>query len=102
MEDWNRVSTLDEIPPLGTRIVHTAQGNVGLFRTAEGEVFALHDKCPHKGGPLSQGLVSGKQVTCPLHGLNIGLEDGQARAPDKGCAGKVACKVEGGQVYLKL
>lgn len=102
MENWNRVSALDEIPPLGARVVQTARGNVGLFRTAEGEVFALYDKCPHRGGPLSQGLVSGKQVTCPLHGWNIGLEDGQALAPDKGCANKVTCKVEEGQVYLKL
>lgn len=102
MENWHRVTTLEEIPPLGSRVVRTAQGDIGLFRTAEGEVFALRDKCPHRGGPLSQGIVSGKHVTCPLHGWNIGLEDGNAVAPDRGCAGRIACKVENGSVFLSI
>lgn len=102
MKNWHRVTTLDEIPPLGSRVVHTAQGDIGLFRTADDEVFALRDQCPHKGGPLSQGLVSGKQVTCPLHGWNINLEDGSAAAPDRGCTRKVACRVKDGSVFLSL
>ena len=62
----------------------------------------MRDKCPHKGGPLSQGIVSGKQVTCPLHGWNISLEDGNAIAPDKGCAGKIAVMMEDGNVLINL
>lgn len=102
MDNWHQVAALQEIPLLGTRVVKTGQGDIALFRTAEHEVFALYDKCPHKGGPLSQGIVSGKKVTCPLHGWNISLEDGMAVAPDEGCAGKVASKVEDGHVFLKL
>ncbi len=102
MENWYQVATVDEIPLLGSRLVRTGQGDIGLFRTAEGEIFALRDKCPHKGGPLSQGIISGKRVTCPLHGWNIYLEDGEAVAPDKGCARKVESKVQDGNVFLKF
>jgi len=102
MPIWHKVATLEEIPALGSRVVVTGQGNIALFRTADGAVFALHDKCPHKGGPLSQGIVHGSKVTCPLHGWSIQLEDGQAVAPDKGCARVVPCKVENGEVLLEV
>ena len=102
MADWNKVALLEEIPVLGSRVVATRQGDIALFRTEGDEVFALHDKCPHKGGPLSQGIVHGKKVTCPLHGWNIGLEDGNAIAPDVGCAGKLTAKLENGVVYLRI
>ena len=101
MNEWHKVASLYEIPLLGSRVVKTERGNIALFRTAESEVFALHDKCPHKGGPLSQGIVSGKKVTCPLHAWNICLEDGVAVAPDVGCAKTVASKVENGTVFLQ-
>ena len=99
---WHKVATLEEIPALGSRVVSTGQGNIALFRTMGDEVFALHDKCPHKGGPLSQGIVHGRKVTCPLHAWNISLEDGNAVAPDVGCARKYPVKVEQGVVYLAL
>jgi nitrite reductase (NADH) small subunit len=102
MDNWLKVAAVEEIPLLGSRMVVTEKGNIALFRSGDGEVFALHDKCPHKGGPLSQGIVSGKKVTCPLHGWNIGLEDGNAVAPDVGCAKKMVSKVEDGSVFLKL
>jgi nitrite reductase (NADH) small subunit len=102
MENWYQVTPLEEIPLQGSRVVNTEQGEIALFRTAEGEVFALRDKCPHKGGHLSQGLVFGRKVACPLHGWNINLEDGNAVAPDVGCARKYPVKVEGGMVYLSL
>ena len=102
MNEWHKVANLQEIPLLGSRVVTTERGNIALFRTAESEVFALHDKCPHKGGPLSQGIVSGKKVTCPLHNWNICLEDGQAVAPDVGCAKTVVSKVADGLVFLQV
>ena len=74
-----------------------------LFRSnADDEVFALLDRCPHKGGPLSQGIVFGRKVACPLHGWNIGLDDGNAVAPDVGCARSYAVKIEGGQVWIEI
>lgn len=102
MDNWHEVIALEEIPPLGSRVVETGQGKIALFRTENNDVFALLDKCPHKGGPLSQGLIHGRKVTCPLHGWNIGLEDGQAVAPDKGCAHSYPVRVERGVVYLAL
>ncbi|MDI3515719.1 MAG: nitrite reductase small subunit NirD [Gammaproteobacteria bacterium] len=103
MTDWTRICPLDDIPRLGARVVQRAGGaDIALFRTAGDEVFALHDRCPHKGGPLSQGIVHGRKVTCPLHGWNFDLQDGEAVAPDTGRCARLAVKLEGGQVFLAL
>jgi nitrite reductase (NADH) small subunit len=100
MKDWIEVGAVDDVPFRGSRLVETPQGDIAIFKTAEGRVFALWDKCPHKGGPLSQGIVHGNSVTCPLHNWVIGLETGEAKAPDQGCARKVKSKVDAGVVYI--
>ena len=102
MADWTRVCALDDIPLLGARVVRDASGDISVFRNAEDEVFALYDKCPHKGGPLSQGIVHGRSVTCPLHNWKVDLGSGEAIAPDKGCARSFAVKVESGEVFLQM
>ena len=95
MSAWKRICSLAEIPRLGARVVRSAaHGDIALFRSAEDEVFALRDRCPHKGGPLSQGIVFGKRVSCPLHQWTIGLVDGCALAPDKGCARPFPVRLE--------
>ena len=99
---WAEVCRVDEIPRLGARVVKSVHGNVAVFRTADDEVFALHDKCPHKGGPLSQGIVFGRRVACPLHNWTIELDAGQAVAPDVGCVRTFPVKLENGSVYLDL
>lgn len=99
-QDWIKVARLEEIPRAGARVIRGPQGDIAIFRTADDELFALNDKCPHKGGPLSQGIVSGRKVTCPLHGWNIQLDSGEAVAPDVGCAGGYPVKLEAGVVYL--
>ncbi|HRL99450.1 MAG TPA: nitrite reductase small subunit NirD [Acidovorax sp.] len=101
MNDWKLICRVDDIPVLGSRRVARPQGlDVAVFRNDAGDVFALLDRCPHKGGPLSQGIVFGTQVACPMHNWTIGLCDGQASAPDEGCTPKFAVKVEDGAVYL--
>ena len=101
MTQWKYICKLEDIPVLGARSVTRAQGlEVAVFRTATDEVFALLDRCPHKGGPLSQGIVFGKSVACPLHNWTIGLCDGQAQAPDEGCTPSFQVKLEDGAVYL--
>jgi nitrite reductase (NADH) small subunit len=100
--EWIDVGALDDIPKLGARVVTSRAGAIAIFRTADDRVFALRDKCPHLGGPLSQGIVHGTQVTCPLHGWKIELETGEAVAPDLGCAPVVAVRVEAGQIQLKI
>jgi nitrite reductase (NADH) small subunit len=87
---------------LGARVVTSRHGNIAVFRNADDEVFALLDKCPHRGGPLSQGIVFGRRVACPLHGWNIKLDDGDAVAPDVGCAKSFPVKIEHGVVMLNL
>lgn len=99
--DWKTICAVDDIPVLGARVVKARGGDIAIFRNAEDEVFAMHDKCPHKGGPLSQGIVHGRQVTCPLHGWKLELETGQAIAPDVGCSKSFAVRVVDGQVLLK-
>lgn len=100
MSEVIEVGLLEDIPRLGSRVVETPEGNIAVFRTSDDEVFALRDQCPHQGGPLSQGIVHGKRVTCPLHNWQIQLEDGHAVAPDEGCAARFPVKVEDGKVYL--
>lgn len=99
---WLDVCLIGDIPPLGARVVRIGGDDVAIFRIANDEVFALRDKCPHKGGPLSQGIVHGRKVTCPLHNWNIWLEDGTAVAPDDGCAATYPVKVDDGRVWLDI
>jgi nitrite reductase (NADH) small subunit len=99
---WRDVCPLAQIPPAGARVVKTARGQLALFRTADDVVYALLDACPHKGGPLSQGIVHGHTVTCPLHGRRIDLATGALEAPDVGCTHRFAVRVEGGRVLLDL
>ncbi|WP_027995783.1 nitrite reductase small subunit NirD [Simplicispira psychrophila] len=101
MISWTFICRVDDIPPLGARRVARASGlDVAIFRSADDQIFALLDRCPHKGGPLSQGLVFGTSVACPLHNWTIGLCTGQAAAPDEGCTPKFAVKVDNGAVFL--
>ena len=102
MPAWVAVGRLEDIPRQGARVVATAQGDIALFRTVDDEVFALPDRCPHKGGPLSQGIVHGRSVTCPLHNWVIELATGEAVAPDHGCVRRIGVRVEDGRVLLDL
>ena len=99
--EWTTICRVDDIPRLGARRVTRAAGaEVAVFRTADDRVFALLDRCPHKGGPLSQGIVTAEGVHCPLHNFHIGFADGCARAPDEGCTPRFAVRVDDGAVML--
>ena len=101
MSEWKVICRVEDIPVLGARrVARDGAVAVAVFRNSEDKVFALLDQCPHKGGPLSQGIVFGESVACPLHNWTIGLADGCAKAPDVGCTTPFACKVDGGQVFL--
>jgi nitrite reductase (NADH) small subunit len=103
MSDWKTICLVDDIPRLGARrVTRKTGGDIAVFRTADDRVFALLDKCPHKGGPLSQGIVFGESVACPLHNWTIGLGDGCAAAPDVGCVQRFSVKVADGAVALDL
>lgn len=102
MNEWLEIGALHDIPRLGARVVRTVQGDVAVFRTADDRVFALRDRCPHKGGPLSQGIVHGRRVTCPLHNWVIELESGAAVAPDEGCAGVYPVRLEEERILVQV
>ncbi|MDO9406283.1 MAG: nitrite reductase small subunit NirD [Polaromonas sp.] len=101
MSEWKRICLVTDIPVLGSRRVARDRGmDVAVFRNSQDQVFALLDRCPHKGGPLSQGIVFGNSVACPLHNWTIGLSDGCASAPDEGCTPKFQVRVDGDAVHL--
>ena len=99
---WIAIGSLDQIPRLGARTVDTAKGQVAVFRAGDDTVFALLNRCPHKNGPLSEGIVAGHSVACPLHNWVIDLTDGQAKAPDEGCVRHFPVKTERGQLWLEV
>jgi nitrite reductase (NADH) small subunit len=101
-EMWVEVGALADIPAQGARVVKTAQGCIAVFRTAEDGVFALNDSCPHKGGPLSEGIVHGNSVTCPLHAWVFDMNSGQAQGADVGHVATWPARVTDGRVYLDL
>jgi nitrite reductase (NADH) small subunit len=102
MTDWIEIANLEDIPSLGSRVLETDTVRIAVFRTAGDEVFALKDECPHRKGPLSQGIVHDTTVTCPLHNWKIDLASGEAKGPDEGCAQSFPVKLENGRVYLSI
>jgi len=99
---WVEVGRLDQIPVRGARRVVRGETVIALFRTTSGEVHALEDRCPHKGGPLSQGIVHGDCVTCPLHNWVIGLGDGLARGADEGAVQRYETRLDDGRISLAV
>ncbi len=100
--NWIQVGHLDDIPRQGSRVINTSTGEIALFRSVDDKVFALENRCPHKGGPLSEGIVHGQRVTCPLHSWVIDLASGAAIAPDVGCARHHEVRVAHGVVFVEL
>ncbi|MGB3247369.1 MAG: nitrite reductase small subunit NirD [Sulfitobacter sp.] len=100
MSDWINIAALDAVPQRGARLVKTAHGCVAIFRTADDEVYALDNACPHKNGPLAEGIVHGTAVTCPLHNWVISLETGAVQGEDKGQVATYPAKIVDGRIYL--
>lgn len=99
---WIQVARLEDIPVLGSRVIRTEKETIAIFRNSNNEIFAMEDRCPHKGGPLSQGIVHGKTVTCPLHAWNIDLVKGCALEPDVGCVKTYELNLEENIVWLNM
>ncbi len=102
MITWIPVGHVDDIPRLGARVVKSPGGDIAVFRTEGDEIFALYDRCPHQGGPLSQGIVHGKAVACPLHNWTIDLTTGGVVGPDEGCTRVVPVTVTDGRIAIAL
>lgn len=102
MSNWTDIGALDAIPRRGARVIRTAGGCIAVFRTEDDQAFALDDRCPHRGGPLSQGIVHGTGVTCPLHNWVISLETGAAQGADQGQVRSYPLRVENGRLLIDL
>lgn len=100
MNDWIDIGALTDIPQRGARCIKTPLGKIAVFRTAEDQVFAIDDQCPHKGGPLSQGIVHGAQVTCPLHNWVFSLETGVAQGADEGAVRTYPLRLHGDRILI--
>ena len=100
VSEWIDVGAAADVPERGARVVRTPIGDIAVFKAADGTLFALPDRCPHSGGPLSQGIVHDRSVTCPLHNWVISLETGEAQGADSGCAGSIPLRVVAGRVLL--
>ncbi len=99
--DWLDIGTVDQLPALGARTLPVRGGKeIAIFRTANGDVYALVNQCPHKQGPLSQGIVHDTTVTCPLHNWRISLVDGHALGEDEGCVPTIPVKIDGGRILI--
>jgi len=101
MTDWIDIGTLADIPQRGARTVQIGGSKeIAVFRTGDDQLFALVNECPHKKGPLSQGIVHGHSGACPLHNWNIALKTGEAQGNDKGCTPTIAVRQEGGRIWI--
>lgn len=99
---WVDLGLLTELPERGARVVTCGGLSIAVFRTGSGQVYALRDRCPHRGGPLSQGIVHGERVTCPLHDWVIDLGTGRATGVDEGCTATFKTRIDDGRVALEL
>lgn len=97
---WIDIGHIEEVPLRGARLVKTHIGCIAVFRTAEAEVFAATNSCPHKGGPLSEGIVHGQSVTCPLHNWVFDLNTGEAQGADDGRITTYSVRIEDGRIML--
>ena len=100
MSNWIDIGSIHDIPRQGARTVKLSSGEIGVFRTQDDQLFALENRCPHKGGPLSQGIVHGDKVACPLHNWNISLATGRAQGPDEGCVPTIPVRLVAGRVLV--
>ncbi|MGI8907906.1 MAG: nitrite reductase small subunit NirD [Candidatus Sumerlaeaceae bacterium] len=99
---WQTVCRADDIPAAGARVLHISGIEIALFRTRHGAILALENRCPHKGGKLSEGIVADHTVLCPLHGWRIDMVTGEAVNPDKGCVKRYPITVRDGDVLVRL
>lgn len=98
---WLDIGPTTQIEAGTARTLPVAGGEeIAVFHTMRGEFYALVNKCPHKQGPLSQGIVHGDTVSCPLHNWRISLRTGEAQGDDKGCTPTIPLKVDGGRLFL--
>jgi len=99
---WKPICELNDLPKQGGRTVRAGDTEIALFRLTDDEVRAVENRCPHKQGPLAEGIISGDIIICPLHARKINLSSGEVLPPDSGCVRTYSVQVEDGQVLIQL
>ena len=99
---WIDIGAVTDIPVRGARVVRVGMQEIGVFRTSTGDIYAIDNRCPHKGGPLSEGIVHDTAVTCPLHNWVLDLRSGKARGADEGCVRTWEVEVADNRIRLKV
>lgn len=100
MSEWVDIGCLEDVPRRGARCIKTPLGKIAVFRTADDRVFAIDDRCPHRAGPLSQGIVHGAAVTCPLHNWVFSLETGMAQGADEGAVRTYPLRLQQSRILI--
>ena len=100
MQDWIEIGSIEQIPRRGARCVTTPAGRIAVFRTMEDQIYALENRCAHKGGPLAEGIVHGGAVTCPLHNWVYDLATGEAQGADEGRVRTFEVRLVDGRIFL--
>jgi len=99
---WHMACPVDELPHMGGRLVRAGETQIALFRLRNGKVRAIDNRCPHKQGPLAEGIISNDSIICPLHARKIDLKSGKVLPPDTGCVRTFPTKIENGRVLIQL
>ncbi|MCM3714684.1 nitrite reductase small subunit NirD [Alkalihalobacillus oceani] len=97
-----KVARLDELSIGLGKKVEIAGEEIALFKQEDQGVHAIQNRCPHKGGPLSEGIVSGEHVFCPLHDWKVNVRDGIVQAPDEGCVKRYEVDIVGEDIYIRF
>jgi nitrite reductase (NADH) small subunit len=100
--EWHVVCSVDEVPKMGGRLVRAGTTQIALFRLSNGNIRAINNRCPHKQGPLAEGIISNDIIICPLHARKIDLESGKVLPPDTGCTTTYPSKIEDGKVFVQF
>jgi nitrite reductase (NADH) small subunit len=98
---WTRAASIDDCPPGASLEIVVADRIVALFNV-DGAYFALDGVCPHQGGPLGKGALSGCLVTCPWHGWQFDVSTGQHRLNAKFHQPRFPVRIEDGEVWIEL
>jgi NAD(P)H-dependent nitrite reductase small subunit len=101
-ETWTKITLASNVPPREGRAVTIGDKEIAIFNL-NGRYLTIENACPHRGGPLCDGIVSGTSVVCPLHGRHFDLETGIAvRAPEHACVATFPTRVEDGIILVDL
>ena len=99
---WTPITKIENVPLREGRAVTVGDSEIAIFHL-EGRYLTIDNRCPHKGGPLCDGIVSGTTVVCPLHGQRFDLETGMpVLASQPGCVAIFPTRVEDGVIFVNL